>query len=430
MTVNDDYVDDVGGDRDDDDNDSKSKSNNANANRRIAYNTTPAADRLFAMSRPPAANRFWLNPPVVRGSTLAHATLDEFEKSRDEYAQKNALLYGRMGTPTVFAFEDKVAALENAHAGLATSSGLNAIAIALLAFVRHGDHVLIADSVYAPTRKFCDAVLTRFGVAVEYYDPMIGARIDSLLRDNTRCIFMESPGSLTFEVQDARAIAQIAQARNITTIIDNTWSGSHFYRPLDYGVNVSVISATKYFVGHSDAMLGVIAADAAHYDAVRACRTAFGNCASPDDAYLGLRGLKTLRVRLAHHQQAALQLANHLAQQDGVLRVLHPALASCRGHDSWRRDFDGAGGLFSFELQPRGRAAKAALLDGMKLFRIGLSWGGCDSLIAPATPQSSRSATRWDSPGCLIRVFVGLESIDALTADLQDGLRRYFATDG
>ncbi|MGR3914010.1 MAG: cystathionine beta-lyase [Gammaproteobacteria bacterium] len=374
-------------------------------------------------TKPPRA---LLSQPICRGSSVVYSSLREFERGKQDYYVKDALVYGRLGTPTTFALEDWIAEKENAFGGLAVSSGLAAVTTALLAFAGAGEHVLVADTVYAPTRKFCDGLLRRGGVETTYYDPCIGAGIARLLRDNTRCIYMESPGSLTFEVQDARAIAAAAQRKNITTILDNTWAGAHFYRPLEHGVNVSVISATKYIGGHSDAMLGLIAADEKHYGALRKCRTDLGNCVSPDDAYLCLRGAKTLRARMTQHRESALALAEWLHARADVSRVLHPAYPACPGHEYWKRDFSGSSSLFAFEIEARGHAALAAFLDGLDYFSLGLSWGGCDSLIVPAQPL--RTAAPWKSDAQLIRLHAGLEEVDDLKRDLERGLRRYRET--
>lgn len=349
--------------------------------------------------------------------------MSEFERGRDEYYAKDALVYGRVGTPTTFALEHFAAELENAHGALAVSSGLAAVTISLLAFAESGAHVLAADSVYAPTRYFCDGLLRRAGVETTYYAPCIGAGISKLVRANTRVIYMESPGSQTFEVQDARAIAEVAARHGIVTIMDNTWASGVYFQPLEHGVNVSVISATKYIGGHSDAMMGLIAADEKHYAALRACKIDLGNSVSPDEAYLCLRGAKSLHARLARHNESALALAEWLRARDDVLRVLHPAFAECPGHEIWQRDFSGAGGLFAFEIAKRGRGALAAFLDEMKYFSIGLSWGGCDSLIVPAAPL--RTAAPRTSDAQLIRVYAGLERVTELQKDLERGLQRY-----
>ena len=372
--------------------------------------------------RPP---RYFLNAPVYRGSTVVFSTLKEFDQARGEHGKKGALVYGTLGTPTTFELEDLIADMENGFGGLAVSSGLGAVTTALLAFVGAGDHLLMTDAVYWPTRKFCDDFLSRIGVEVTYYDPQIGAAIDRLIQKNTRCIFMESPASLTFEVQDAPAVAAAAKKKNITTILDNTWASAHFFKPLNHGVNVSVIAATKYLVGHSDALLGLMVADEAHYAALRACRTSLGQCVSPADVYLGLRGAKTLRVRLERHQHSAVALAEWLQNHPDVVRVIHPALPSCPGHAFWRRDFSGSASLFSFEVERRSRAALGAFLNGLDAFSIGASWGGCESLVIPADPKSWRTATPWESDAQLIRLHVGLEEVDDLKKDLEAGLRRY-----
>ncbi len=373
----------------------------------------------------PNARRWLLNTPIHRGSTVAFSSVEEFDRARHEHGTKGALIYGTMGTPTTFALEDLLAEMEGGYGGLAVSSGLAAVTTALLAFVGAGDHLLMTDAVYWPTRKFCDGMLRRMGVETTYYDPQIGAGIAALLRPNTRCIFMESPASLTFEVQDAAAIAAVATAKNITTILDNTWGSAYFFKPLQHGVNVSVIAGTKYLLGYGDALLGLMVADAAHYSALRACRTALGQCASPEDIYLALRGAKTLSVRLEHHQRSAMAIARWLQNHPDVIRVLYPPLPSAPGNDLWRRDFTGAASLFSIEVARRSPAALAAFLDGLAIFSIGASWGGCDSLALPAEPKAWRTATPWTSDAQLIRLHIGLENVDELKKDLAAGLSRY-----
>jgi cystathionine beta-lyase len=283
----------------------------------------------------------------------------------------------------------------------------------------------MVDSAYDPTRSLCDGLLARMGIETSYYDPLIGADIAGLIRPETRAIFLESPGSLTFEVQDVPAIVSVAKARGITTLIDNTWATSLLFQPLALGVDLSIQALTKYVVGHSDVMAGSVTANAAHWPALRRTAQQLGQFLSPDDAWLAARGLRTLSVRMRQHQESALTIARWLEAQPQVARVLHPAVPSCPGHDLWVRDFAGASGLFSFVLQGGDESARAALIDGLAHFGIGYSWGGYESLALPVDPNKHRSATRWEAEGPVVRLQIGLEDPDDLIADLAMGLERF-----
>lgn len=373
--------------------------------------------------RDPAANHGVVNPPVYHASTILFPTVEALhaaQKKRDPLKSR----YGRYGTPTTFALEQAVAALEGGHHSICVGSGVSAIAVALMAYLKTGDHVLMVDTVYGPSRRFCDTVLARFGVATTYYDPLIGAGIAGLIQKNTRVIFLESPGSLTFEVQDVPAIAAVARQAGITTILDNTWATPLFFRPLEHGIDVSLLSATKYIAGHSDLMMGILTANEAAYPALRRAADDFGPASGPDDCYMALRGLRTLSVRLQRHQETGLTLARWLQQRPEVARVMHPALPGDPGHAVWKRDFKGASGLFAIELKPVGEAAVAALCDGLELYGMGYSWGGFESLALPSDPKPIRTATRWENRGPLIRIHAGLEDPSDLIADLEAGFAR------
>ena len=300
-------------------------------------------------------------------------------------------------------------------------SGLAAVSTALIAVLHAGDHLLVTDSVYQPTRKLCDSLLERYGVTTTYYDPMIGAGIGALIQPNTRAVFVESPGSLSFEVQDVPAIAAAARARGAVVLMDNTWASPLYFRALEKGVDLSIQAATKYIGGHSDVMLGAVAANAATWERLREAVHTLGLCVGPDDIYLGLRGLRTLGVRLAHHQQSGLRVAQWLAQRPEVARVLHPALDSCPGHAVWRRDFSGASGLFSIVLKPVPEAAVDAFLNELGLFGMGASWGGFESLAVPFDCTGIRTATTWAPGGPTVRLHIGLEDVDDLIGDLERG---------
>jgi cystathionine beta-lyase len=376
------------------------------------------ATKLVTAGRDPAANHGIVNPPVYHASTILFRSAEAFRNRDQEY------VYGRRGTPTSTALETAVAEIEGGHACCLTSSGLAAICTALMAFARSGDHVLIADTVYRPTRNFADTMLARIGVTVEYYDPLIGAGIADLLRDETTVVFTESPGSQTFEVQDLPAIAGAAHAGGAVVITDNTWASPYYFDPFAHGADVSVQAATKYIVGHSDVMMGTITASEEHWPALRETHLLLGQCAGPDDIYLALRGLRTLGVRLRQHMETGIALATWLEQRPDVAEVMHPALPSHPGHDLWRRDFSGASGLFSIRLKSTDRAAVDAMIDGLTLFGIGASWGGFESLVLPFDPASYRSATPWTKEGHCVRIHAGLEDVEDLKADLEKGFER------
>jgi cysteine-S-conjugate beta-lyase len=375
------------------------------------------ATRLVTGGRDTAANHGFVNPPVYHASTVLYPSAADFLARRARY------VYGRRGTPTSEALEAALRELEGpACAGVALlPSGLAAISTALLSVLKAGDHLLVTDSAYQPTRKFCDGILERYGVTATYYDPMIGSGIAALMRPNTRAVFVEAPGSLTFEVQDVPAIAEAAHAGGAVVLMDNTWASPLYFRPLDKGVDLSVQAGTKYIGGHSDVMLGTVSATAAVWERLRGTVHALGLCVGPDDTYLGLRGLRTLGVRLAQHYQAGLKVARWLAARPEVARVLHPALDTCPGHAIWARDFAGASGLFSVILKPVAQSAVNAFLDELDLFGIGASWGGFESLAIPFDCTAIRTATKWAPGGPTVRFHIGLEDVDDLIGDLERG---------
>ena len=364
-----------------------------------------------------------VNPAVSRASTVLFPTLDAFNKRHDRRYTGSA--YGIHGTPTNFALAEAVTALEGGHRTLVVSSGLAAVTLSLLAFLDPGDHLLMVDTVYGPGRSFCENILRRFGVEFSYYDPLIGGRIGSLMRPNTRVVSLESPGSLTFEVQDVPAIAAEARARGAKVLLDNTWATPLYFKGFQHGVDVSIHAATKYISGHSDLVLGlIVSGDDAAFRKIKDTAASFGDCAAPDVCYLALRGLRTLSVRLRHHQQSALRVAQWLQGRTEIARVLYPALPDDPGHALWKRDFRGAAGLFGVVLRTDSERAVAAMVDGLALFRIGASWGGFESLIVPAQPGIQRTAVPWGEGGYLVRINVGLEAVDDLIADLEAGLAR------
>lgn len=380
------------------------------------------ATRVGHLGRSP---RRWLgavNTPVFRASTILFESVADVELA--EARQYPGLSYGLHGVPTVSDFEAAMAELEGGHAALAVPSGLTATTLPLLALLDPGDHLLVTDSVYGPTRRFCDSHLARLGIAVTYYDPLLGADIASLFRPETKAVFCESPGSLTFEVQDIPAIARIAHERGAVVILDNTWATPLFFRAFERGVDVSVHAATKYIGGHSDVLLGAIVANAATYPKLFRLWTDMGVTAASDDCFLGLRGLRTLAVRLERQQQSAVAIATWLRARPEVAEVLYPALPGSRGHELWKRDFSGASSLFGVILHPVAKERIAAMLDGLRVFSMGFSWGGFESLILPTHPERTRTATRWTPAGPCLRLAVGLEDCADLVDDLEQGFAR------
>jgi cystathionine beta-lyase len=374
---------------------------------------------LSHAGRDPEKYAGMVNTPVFRTSTVLFPTLEEYE-TRDVNDYK-AVRYGRYGTPTTFAFEEAVARMEGGHQAVAVPSGLAAIAAAISAFVKSGDHLLVADTVYAPTRQFCERRLRPNGVEVEYYDPLIGADIERLIKANTRTVYCESPGSLTFEMQDIPAIAEAAHARGLPVLADNTWGTPYCFRSFEHGVDVSIHSATKYIVGHSDVMMGLVVTNEKYWLPVRKTVADFGYSVSPEDCYLALRGFRTIGVRMKQQMVNAIKVARWLQSRSEVKCVIYPALESDPGHAIWRRDFEGAAALFSFVLEPVEEKAVAAFIDSLELFGIGSSWGGFESLVVLADIARHRSATRWIPGGPTLRLHIGLEDPDDLIADLEKG---------
>lgn len=376
---------------------------------------------LTHTGRHPEKQFGFVNTPVYRGSTILFPTLDALEDKAPRFD------YGRTGNPSASSVSDLVSALEGAAGTMLCPSGLSAISTALLSVVNAGDEVLVSDSAYQPTRRFSDGVLSRLGVTPRYYDPRIGGGIAQFITDKTRVVFVESPGSLTFEVQDLPAIVAAARAKNAFVIVDNSWATPLYYRPLELGADLVVHAGTKMFVGHSDAMFGTVSANERTWKSLKETALALGVCASPDDIFLAARGLRTLALRMQQHRAHALDLAGWLEQQPGVLRVNHPALPSHPDHALFQRDFTGSGSVFSIVLEEKPRENLAAMLDGMALFGMGWSWGGYESLMLPINPERTRSAVPFTPGGTMLRLHIGLEGLEDLRADLAAGLERYFA---
>ncbi|WP_425516716.1 cystathionine beta-lyase [Stakelama flava] len=388
------------------------------------------ATRLVTAGRRKEWTQGIVNPPVWRASTILYDSVADMRANaaRDTH---HRLFYGRRGTPTQWALADALTELEpGAEATFLYPSGVAAISAALLSVLSPGDELLLPDSVYDPTRGFATGMLKRFGIETRFYDPLIGAGIADMIGENTRAIFMESPGSLTFEVQDIPAIVAAAKARGIVTLLDNTWATPLYFPAIEKGIDLTILACTKYVVGHSDAMLGSVTTTAQYWHQLRSTSFALGQVVSADDAYLGSRGLRTMGVRLAHHGKSALEIAQWLKTRPEVARVLHPALDDCPGSDIFHRDFKGASGLFAFVLNGGDDAGRVALLDGLELFGMGYSWGGFESLATPMDPDRIRTATTWQAEGPAIRLQIGLEDTGDLIADLAAGLDRFAAAGG
>jgi cysteine-S-conjugate beta-lyase len=380
--------------------------------------------RLVHAGRQPFENHGFINTPIYRGSTVLYPNTEEL------YARRQRFTYGTKGTPTTESLEDAWSELSGAAGTALAPSGLAAIVLAFLTVVKAGDHVLVADSAYRPTRNLCDTLLKRLGVETTYYDPVIGSGIGSLMRDNTSVVLVEAPGSQSFEMQDIPAIAEVAHARGACVLMDNTWATPLFFPPHERGVDLAIEAGTKYLSGHSDLLLGLVSANAEWWPRLRETYDTMSNCPGPEDVFLALRGLRTMELRLREAERQGMALAKWLAARPEVSRVLHPALPDCPGHDIWKRDFLGASGLFSIILKPASRNAVAALLDGLDLFGLGYSWGGFESLVIPFDCRTYRTATEWKPEGPALRFSVGLENIEDLQDDLDRGFARLRATDG
>jgi cystathionine beta-lyase len=382
---------------------------------------------LVHAGRHPEQNFGIVNPPVYHCSTVLFPTVADLIDTRKDRASGayEGFTYGREGTPTTRALEEAVCALEGGYRAVTTSCGLGAISASLMAFLAAGDHLLIVDSLYGPARAFCEETLRKFGVDIEYFDPLIGAGITTLLREKTRVVYLESPCSLTFEVMDVPAITAACRAHgNITTLLDNTWASPIGFKPLEHGVDVSLHAATKYISGHSDLMLGLAVCNEAAFLPVKRTASGAGYCGGPDDIYMALRGLRTLGLRMKHHQEATTHIARWLQSRPEVHRVMYPALPGDPGHAIWKRDFHAASGLFGVTFNAFPDSALAAMMDHMELFKLGYSWGGFESLAVPTWPATLRSLKPWVAPGPSMRVHIGLEDVDDLIHDLEQGLCR------
>jgi cystathionine beta-lyase len=379
--------------------------------------------RLVHAGRKPFENFGFVNTPIYRGSTVLYPNTEEL------YARRQPYTYGTRGTPTTVSLESAWTEVAGAAGTVLAPSGLAAITLALFAVVKGGDHILVSDSVYRPTRNFCDTVLKRLGIETTYYDPLVGAGIADLMRGNTSVVFVEAPGSQSFEMPDIPAIAEVAHGGGACVIMDNTWATPLFFPPHERGVDLAVEAGTKYLSGHSDLLLGLVSASADYWPRLRETFDTFSMCAGPEDVFLGLRGLRTMELRLREAERQGFALAQFLAERPEVSRVLHPGLPDDPGHGIWKRDFRGASGLFSVILQPASRTAVAAFLDGLDLFGLGYSWGGFESLVVPFDCRPYRSVTTWAPEGPALRFSVGLEDIEDLKGDLDRAFARLRAAD-
>jgi len=365
------------------------------------------------------------NLPVHRASTILSPNLAAYLARFEGDKRYQTVTYGANGTQNARALADVAAAVEGGHKSIVTASGLSAVTMTLSSLLKTGDHLLVTDSVYGPTRRFCDEVLSGFGVETTYYDPAIGADIATLFRDNTRLVYLEAPGSLTFEMQDIPAIVAVAQQRGILSAMDNTWATPLFFQPLANGVDVSIQAGTKYFAGHSDLVIGIVTTSSdALYRCIADHVMTWGDVAGPDDCYLALRGMRTMAVRLQRQYESALHIASWLAQRPEIKRVLYPPLEQDPGHGLWKRDFSGGASLFGLAMHTIDLDAVARMVDGLELFQIGSSWGGYESLVAFNKAPLPREVAHWTETPFLLRLHIGLEDPEDLIKDLEAGLQR------
>jgi cystathionine beta-lyase len=374
--------------------------------------------RLVTAGRKTEEHFGFINTPIFRGSTVLYPDAASMRGPRPRFS------YGTKGTPTTEALELAWTEIAGAAGTVLAPTGLAAVTLALMTALKAGDHLLVTDSAYLPTRHFCETVLARMGVETTYYDPLLGAGIESLIRENTTSVLVEAPGSQSFEVQDVPAIAEVAHRHGMCVIMDNTWATPLFFPPHERGVDLAIEAGTKYLGGHSDLLLGLVSANSTWYRRLRQTFDAFAMCAGPEDTFLALRGLRTMELRLREAEKQGLALAQWFAARPEVKQVLHPGLPGAPGHEIWKRDFLGSTGLFSIILQPCSERAVDAMLDGLELFSMGYSWGGYESLVIPFDCATYRTATTWNPGGPGLRFQVGLEDIEDLQADLDAGFAR------
>ena len=373
---------------------------------------------IIAGKRKKLSNGF-VNSPIYKGSTVLFNTVEEMQ-SKMKKKNSQTLFYGRFGSPATFEFENAIADIDESYTAVATASGTAAIVASLLAVLKTGDHILMTDSAYGVSRNLTKKLLNNMGITTTFYNPNLTNKIKELITNKTKLIFMESPGSLTFEIQNISMIVDIAKKYNLITVIDNTWATSLYLKPMNYGVDISIQSATKYIVGHSDAMLGVITTNKKYAKQIRESAHNLGSCPGPEDIYLGIRGLKTLSIRLKKHQENAMKIIEWLLRQREVNRVLYPALPDNPGYKIWKKDFNGASGLFGVVLENTRKDLIYKMLNNLKLFNMGYSWGGYESLILPVNPEKIRDTYKWNHMDLTLRIHAGLEDPDDLINDLKD----------
>ena len=390
---------------------------NGELKRKVLVKKIKKITNLTLAGRNPFKNHGIVNPPIYRTSTVLFENTKELgEAIKNRF---NRTYYGRYGTPTTFALEEGIAQIENGYKTIATSSGMSSISISLLSFLSKNDHCLISDCTYYPTKKFASKILSKFGVYVDFYDPKNLDSIKKKINKKTKLIFMESPASLTFEIEDISEIIKIAKKRKIITMIDNSWATPLYFSPINKGIDISILAATKYISGHADTMLGLITTENEKlFLKIKDTAVSLGDCPGPQECYLGLRGLRTLSARLENHRSSALKLARLLENNDKVLKVLHPALPKNENYDLYCKFFSGSTGLFSFILKETSKIKIYKMVDKLKIFKLGFSWGGYESLILPVFPKSERKIAKWNEKGVLLRIHVGLEDVDDLINDL------------
>lgn len=373
---------------------------------------------IIAGKRKKLSNGF-VNSPIYKGSTVLFNTVEEMQ-SKMKKKNSQTLFYGRFGSPATFEFENAIADIDESYTAVATASGTAAIVASLLAVLKTGDHILMTDSAYGVSRNLTKKLLNNMGITSTFYNPNLTNKIKELITNKTKLIFMESPGSLTFEIQNISMIVDIAKKYNLITVIDNTWATSLYLKPMNYGIDISIQSATKYIVGHSDAMLGVITTNKKYAKQIRESAHNLGSCPGPEDIYLGIRGLKTLSIRLKKHQENAMKIIEWLLKQREVNRVLYPALPDNPGYKIWKKDFKGASGLFGVVLENTRKDLIYKMLNNLKLFNMGYSWGGYESLILPVNPEKIRDTYKWNHMDLTLRIHAGLEDPEDLINDLKD----------
>ena len=395
---------------------------NGEVRRKVLVKKIKKDTKLTLAGRSPFKNYGIVNPPIYRTSTVLFENTKELGRAIKN--RFNQSYYGRYGTPTTFALEEGIAEIENGYRSIATSSGMSSISISLLTFLSKGDHCLISDCTYYPTKKFATKILSKFGVGVDFYNPKSFDDLKKKIKKKTKVVFMESPASLTFEIEDFSRIIKLTKKKKIITMIDNSWATPIYFSPIDNGIDVSILSATKYISGHADTMLGLITVkNEKLFLMIKDTAVSLGDCPGPQECYLTLRGLRTLSTRLGRHGSSALKVARFLDNNEKVQKVFNPAMPKNENYDLWSKYFTGSTGLFSFILKEQSKIKVYKMIDKLKLFKLGFSWGGYESLILPVFPKNERKIAKWNEKGILIRIHVGLEDVDDLIQDLKESFK-------